>query len=86
MEESRILNPDTEGAYQSDDFGEPRFLHFPIHSKGLNSLIKFKVHSTDVHQDLNMNTVVPLCLALFFMAFLMTYRHEGKCCKDSTSN
>ena len=34
----RILAPDSWGAYQRNDFSEPRLLHLPIHRKALNSL------------------------------------------------
>ena len=33
-----ILAPDSWGAYQRNDFSEPRLLHLPIHRKALNSL------------------------------------------------
>ena len=38
MRKHRILAPDSWGAYQRNDFSEPRLLHLPIHSKVLNSL------------------------------------------------
>ena len=34
----RILAPESWGAYQRNDFSEPRLLHLPIHRKALNSL------------------------------------------------
>ena len=34
----RILAPDGWGAYQGNNFSEPRLLHLPIHRKTLNSL------------------------------------------------
>ena len=34
----KIQAPDSWGAYQRDDFSEPRLLHLPIHRKALNSL------------------------------------------------
>ena len=34
----QILAPDSWGAYQRNDFSEPRLLHLPIHRKALNSL------------------------------------------------
>ena len=36
--EKRVLAPDSWGAYQRNDFSEPRLLHLPMHSKALNSL------------------------------------------------
>ena len=36
--ENRILAPDSYGAYQRNDFSEPRLLYLPIHKKLLNSL------------------------------------------------
>ena len=38
-ENQRILAPDSWGAAERDDFGEPRHLHLPIHREALNSLI-----------------------------------------------
>ena len=35
---TRILAPDSWGAYQKNCFSEPRLLHLPIHEKMLNSL------------------------------------------------
>ena len=37
-EKWRVLAPDSWDAYESDDFRDPRLLHFPIHRKALNSL------------------------------------------------
>ena len=39
MEISRILSPESWGAFQRNDFSEPRLLHLPIHRKVLNSLM-----------------------------------------------
>ena len=36
--EHRILAPDSWGAYQRNDFSDPRVLHFPTWRKALNSL------------------------------------------------
>ena len=33
-----MLAPDSWGAYQRNDFNEPRLLHLPVHRKVLNSL------------------------------------------------
>ena len=38
MWKCRILIPDSWGAYQRNDFGEPRLLHLPIHRKVINTL------------------------------------------------
>ena len=38
MRKHRILAPESWGAYQRNDFSEPRLLHLPIHRKALNSL------------------------------------------------
>ena len=38
MGKHRILAPDSWGAYQRNDFSEPRLLHLPMHRKALNSL------------------------------------------------
>ena len=36
--ENRMLAPDRWGAYERNDFSEPRLLHLPVHRKALNSL------------------------------------------------
>ena len=38
MRKHRMLAPDTWGAYQRNDFSEPRLFHLPIYRKVLNSL------------------------------------------------
>jgi len=38
MRKHRIRTPDGWGAYQRNDFSDPRLLHLPIHRKALNSL------------------------------------------------
>ena len=38
MRKHRILASDSWGAYQRNDFSEPRFLHLPYHRKALNPL------------------------------------------------
>ena len=38
MEKSKIMALNSWGAYQKNDFNEPRLLHLPIHKKVLNSL------------------------------------------------
>ena len=37
--QDRVPAPDSWGAYQEDDFSEPRLLHHPTYRKALNSLI-----------------------------------------------
>ena len=55
-----IVAPDSWGAYQRNDFSEPRLLHLPIHRKVPNSLT-WDIWFSLIYQNLLMFRLLALC-------------------------
>ena len=72
MRKLRILAPVSWGAYQRDDFSEPRPLHLPIHRKALNSLT-WDIWFSLINNNLLMFRLPGLCCKNFCISWLPPY-------------
>ena len=72
MRKQRILAPDSWGAYQRNDFIEPRILNLPIHRKALNSLT-WDVWFSLINSNLLKFQVPGLCCKDSYMPWLLPY-------------
>ena len=72
MRKHKILAPYSWGAYQRNDFSEPRLLHLPIHRKVLNSLT-WDAWFSLINSNLLMFRLLGVCCKSSCISWLLTY-------------